>query len=132
MASSAKLALLRENLRTDTEPIILDSEKKEAKNEKDTAVEFAKSEAKQTKKEKEKKPEKKKPGRKPKAKEVRLSKRVVMLISESDAKIIEEKRRAGKVEEMDESQFIREWCRRTGLFDKKKKIESNPWGNLPN
>ena len=49
MASSEKLALLRENLRTDTEPIILDSEKKEAKKEKDTTIEFAKTEAKQKK-----------------------------------------------------------------------------------
>ena len=132
MASSAKLALLRENLNPETEQIIQDSEKKEAKMEKESAVSFSNLESKNKKTDTEKKKEKKKPGRKPKAKEVRLSKRVVMLISESDAKIIEEKRRAGKVEEMDESQFIREWCRRTGLFDKKKKIESNPWGNLPN
>lgn len=74
--------------------------------------------------------EAKKPGRKKKSAETKLSKRLVMLVSEADAKILAKKRGAGEIYEMDESLFLREWCKRKGLFDDKD-IKKTPYENLP-
>ena len=40
------------------------------------------------------------------------------------------KRGAGEIYEMDESLFLREWCKRKGLFDDKD-IKKTPYENLP-
>ena len=72
----------------------------------------------------------KKAGRKPKLKGTKLSRRVTFLLSESDAEILQQKRRAGEFGEIDESTFIREWLTRTGMFEKSS-VSNNAWENLP-
>ena len=119
--SNTKLTLMRSKLRPETESVFEDL--------KELQKEVA-SESKEPRPEKKKAAEKKKPGRKKKSAETKLSKRLVMLVSEADAEILAKKRGAGEIYEMDESLFLREWCKRKGLFDDKD-IKKTPYENLP-
>ena len=75
--------------------------------------------------------DKKKVGRPNKKENQHLTQRITLILTEEQKEIINQRRGANTIGEIDTSSFIREWLMRTKCFDASNPIKEFPTSNLP-
>ena len=72
-----------------------------------------------------------KPGRPNKKENQHLTQRINLILTEEQREILNQRRGANTIGEIDTSSFIREWLVRTKCFDASNPIKEVPTSNLP-
>jgi len=70
-------------------------------------------------------------GRPNKKENQHLTQRITLILTEEQKEIINQRRGANTIGEIDTSSFIREWLMRTKCFDASNPIKEFPTSNLP-